>query len=549
MNARALLCVLVAAVVLGLTGVDASAHVVLERSGAASSIEQPGSSPLELPARSMLILGLVALLGAATAGAAGFGGSKGTDVRLAAGGWLLSVAGVILLAEARRRSGDASMTVTATGGALRWQAVALVGCGAALLLAHRRRSALVAVAAGALATMALHIAAGHAGPATVLGQLAHFAAAGVWIGGLATLLLGVRGTPTAGKAAAVRRFSRVAAGALAVVVITGLLRAVQALPSLSDLGSSGYGQAIVAKVALLVLIVGIAWRNRRRSVPAAAADLGPLRRTSRIELGVAAGALIVAGLLGTLAPPVVDTAAAEPALSKSGADFAKTLQVRLTARSPEPGPNRFTVRISDYQTDEPVPVESVRLRFAALDDPDVASSSLLLLPAADDSFEASGANLAFDGRWNVDVLIERRGETVAVPLELQARGPAQFVSVLRAPGRPAEYTRQVPGQGFLRLSARREQAGPSKLHVTAFTVLETEAHVDQLVLTLTAGRGPARRQTVRRRSAGRYVSDVDLRPGVNTVAVIARTRDGSRMRSTFELDVTARAGAARRAGR
>jgi putative copper resistance protein D len=107
-----------------------------------------------------------------------------------------------------------------------------------------------------------------------------------------------------------------------VVVVTGFLRAVDALASLGALTSSGYGQAIVVKVVLLGLIGGLAWRNRRRSVPAAGAGLGPLRRTSRLELGAAAGAIIVAGLLGTLAPPVSGNARPEPAISISGSDVA-----------------------------------------------------------------------------------------------------------------------------------------------------------------------------------------------------------------------------------
>ena len=81
------------------------------------------------------------------------------------------------------------------------------------------------------------------------GQWSHIVAAGVWLGGLAALLLGMRGAPSADKAAAVRRFSRFAAVALAVVVVTGVGRSVHALSSWDALVSSGYGQAILVKVA------------------------------------------------------------------------------------------------------------------------------------------------------------------------------------------------------------------------------------------------------------------------------------------------------------
>ena len=65
----------------------------------------------------------------------------------------------------------------------------------------------------------LRPAAGGPPPAATIGaQWAHFAAVGIWLGGLAALLLAVRGAPSATKAAAVRRFSSIAGVGLLVVV-------------------------------------------------------------------------------------------------------------------------------------------------------------------------------------------------------------------------------------------------------------------------------------------------------------------------------------------
>ena len=106
-----------------------------------------------------------------------------------------------------------------------------------------------AAALGAVAAITVHVGAGHAaagawpGAITVSAQVAHFAAAGVWFGGLAALLLGVRGEPSAAKAAVVRRFAVVAAAALVVVVVTGTLRTIDELSSVGQLLSSGYGRA------------------------------------------------------------------------------------------------------------------------------------------------------------------------------------------------------------------------------------------------------------------------------------------------------------------
>ena len=197
-------------------------------------------------------------------------------------------------------------------------------------------------------------------------------------------------------------------------------------------------------------------------MPSAASDLGPLRRTSRGELALGAAALAVAAVLGTLSPP--STGLAPLGLSVSGADFATTVRVELETASSQPGANRFVVRAVDYDSDEPVGAERVSLRFMPLDDPGVAPTTLVLARAADGSYVGSGANLAFDGRWGVTVQIEREGGTVEVPLELETRGPPQFVSVERAPGEPPEYTIQVegPASSGCHLIRRRPGRAPSR---------------------------------------------------------------------------------------
>jgi copper transport protein len=520
---------------------------------AAATTAKPAASALEVIARWMLLLGLVALLGAAVAGVARFGGTEGTDLMLAAGGWLSSVVGLVLLAEAQRNTAGSSLgdlLDTSVGEALIWRAVALAGAGAALMVAWRvprvRRGAFAGAAVGALIAVAVHVASGHAAAGdwsaalTVTTQVAHFAAAGVWFGGLAALLLGIRGAPSAAKAAAVRRFALIAAAALIVVFVTGTVRAVDELSSWGELFSTGYGRAVLAKVALILLIGGLAARNRRRGVPAAAADLSPLRRTARAELALAVGALAVAALLGTLAPPVAGQTAAVSGISVTGADFATTVEVRLTATSDEPGPNRFVVEVSDYDSEQPVAADRVGLRFTPLDDPGVAPTSLALsaVPGADGSYAGSGANLTFDGRWGVAVLIERGSDSVEVPLELDLPIPEPFLSVFRPVDQPPEYTMQVEN-GLIRVSPDPELAGPSKVYLSFYGVADLRAPTEQVVVTGAAGDGPAEQKPVSRLTRSRFVADVDLEAGPYTIVVVARTSDGRRVRGSLELQIPA----------
>lgn len=80
---------------------------------------------------------------------------------------------------------------------------------------------------GALGVILGHVASGHAAAGRNSGlmiglQWAHFAAVGLWIGGLLALLVGLRSRSGQSAADAVRRFSTGAGIALAVVAITGL---------------------------------------------------------------------------------------------------------------------------------------------------------------------------------------------------------------------------------------------------------------------------------------------------------------------------------------
>jgi copper transport protein len=505
----------------------------------------PRTSVLEVLARWLFLGGLLALLGGAAARLARFG----DDRILAPAAWAVAALGLLLLAEAQRRGADASLADllgTTVGHALVWRGVALAVAGGALVAARRprlRRASRLVVAAGALAALGVHVAAGHAAAGTwphvvtVLAQWAHVAAAGIWLGGLAALLLGVRGAASAAKAVAVRRFSSLAAVGLVVVAATGLLRAVDELESPGELASTGYGRAVIAKSALLLGIAALGLLNRRRSVPAAAVSLRPLRTTSGVELGLAVCALAAAALLGALAPPA---GRAQPiGLSVSGADTATSVRVRLTAASAEPGPNSFLVRAVDYDSRDPVRARRVELRFVALDDPGVPATSLPLGRRADGSYEGSGANLAFDGRWRVTVVLERARDAVAVPLDLDVRGPAQFVSVERRPGRPPAYSVDVDGLNTIRFSPDPERPGASLLLVTCFDALGAELQVDSLVVTLAGADGVGAQQPVRRLGRGRFAGGIHLPAGPVTLAAVARKRDGTRLRATIRIDVPA----------
>jgi copper transport protein len=514
---------------------------------AATGTSASQSSRFELLARWLFLLGALALIGGAVAGLARFGGTAGADLRLAAAGWALATLGLALLAEAQRLLAGSSfgaLLETSVGEALVWRGAGLAAAGLALLVAWRRprarRRAFALTLAAALLVVIAHVDTGHAAAAdaatlAVAAQVAHFLAAGVWFGGLAALLLGFRGATATAREAALRRFGLAAFAALLVVFATGLLRAVEELVSWGDLLDSGYGRAVLAKLLLFALVAAIAVRNRPRR--GGSGDSPGLRRRARLELLAAVAALALAALLGTLAPP--SSAGTEAAgLTVSGADFGTTTRVELTTASSDPGPNLFTVRVEDYDSGDPVAARGVSLRFRPLDDPGVPSSSLRLRREAAGEYAGSGPNLGFDGRWAVDILVERGADPVAVPLELDLPVPEQFVSVLDIPGspRPPQYTMQT-GNGYIRLTPVPDRPGPARLYVHISTAFENSAPTDQLVVTAAAPDLSPHQLPVRRLGGSRFVAAAELVAGEMEIGVVARTRYGARVRGVFKVQI------------
>ena len=120
------------------------------------------------------------------------------------------------------------------------------------------------VAAGIAGTWALAehastgIQPGIAMPVDVL----HLLAVATWLGGLAALLVALYRTPGV-ESSAVQRFSRVAFGSVVVVTATGIYQSWRQVGSWSALTGTRYGQLLLVKVALVAVLVGVAWISRR----------------------------------------------------------------------------------------------------------------------------------------------------------------------------------------------------------------------------------------------------------------------------------------------
>ena len=137
--------------------------------------------------------------------------------------------------------------------------------------------------------------------------------AGGWLGTLlVTVIAGIpvtlRGAPGArGREASgmINAFSPVALCCAALLVVTGVVAAWLHLGSLGALWESRYGQVLLIKLAVIVVLLVVAFVNWRVLRPALGSDVATrrIRRTAVTELGLAVIVLAVTAVLVATPPP------------------------------------------------------------------------------------------------------------------------------------------------------------------------------------------------------------------------------------------------------
>ena len=102
-----------------------------------------------------------------------------------------------------------------------------------------------------------------------------------------------------------RAFSPMALAGAAVVAVTGILNVVFQLGAISEVWSTGYGRALLIKLALLAGVGALGFYNWRRVLPGLGDDAGThrLRRSARAELGLGLVVLLVTAVLVALPTP------------------------------------------------------------------------------------------------------------------------------------------------------------------------------------------------------------------------------------------------------
>lgn len=323
----------------------------------------------------------------------------------------------------------------------------------ALLLAMRSRGlrAAAPVASGgsdpvliALALGSVYLAltpalAGHASVESPVGvflpsDAIHVLAASMWVGGLACLLVALPGAARQLQGAersrlllaALGRFSPIALGAVVAIAATGAIQAYIDVRSLHGLLHTIYGALVIAKILLLVALVGLGWRNRERAIPALRRIVGDAgtpgragimaRRTMRGELALMLAVLGVTAALISYAPPI--DAAAGPFATNTTIGAA---ELELTVEPARVGPNTIHLYLIDARTGTQFTATKELTVTARLPAKGIGPLRLRATPAGPGHYVIGSAVLSPGGTWSIEVTdrvseFEEHSRVVKVPI-------------------------------------------------------------------------------------------------------------------------------------
>lgn len=510
----------------------------------------PPPSALGVSARWVLYAGLALLLGGSWVSVAAFRETSRGLLGLMTFGGMTSLVGLAGIAESQRASaqvGWQTFVKTSLGFNLAIELVPILAAALILIAAwslsgQRQTAALIGVGMLAMIAIFTHVLASHAPSGRspwlmVAAQWAHLTGFAVWIGGLAALIVGVRGLPSEGKALAVRRFSTVAGFMLAVVALTGLVRAIDEVGAWSRLTSTLFGQLVSLKSGLFLVLLLLGAANRFRSVPAASRTLQGLRRIGSSELGVAAVVLVAAALLTSLAPPSFTPAAGQPAprIVAEGHDFGTTVRARLEVAPGFTGRNRFALTLLDFDTRKPVQADRVSLRFRVPARPDIGESSLELSPGGAGVYRGRGTNLSLAADWSVTAVVEKGVDSVEIPLSLTAKNR---VRVSKVPGQPTLFTIDLPLGRSVQTYVDPGRQGLNQVHATFFDAGGNELPLSATSsLTARPSGGASRTLPVKRLGPGHFVGEGQLAAGPWHFEVSASAADGFSLQASFDLTI------------
>lgn len=321
---------------------------------------------------------------------------------------------------------------SATGVGIVIQLVLAVGSlGLVFGLRQRDRQRDLALAAAGLGVLVMQAITGHVqtlGSGIAFGaftQIVHVGAAGIWLGGLLTLLLVTAGSTRVPFGPAARAFAPVAATSLGLAVVTGVIAAIREIDHWYFLRWSSYGNVVAVKALLVLAVAGIAALVARRARRSEGGD--GRGRLARVEGFAVVAILGLAVALTAMVPGRGQLLPAQRGNLLPGAALASAVApggpVRVTLAPARTGHNELSVlqEPAPGDTAPPAPRSVSAKLFCSCSGGSVDAT----LHATEGGAWASSVDLPDDGPWYARISLSGRAASpVALPVGVpQARGP------------------------------------------------------------------------------------------------------------------------------
>lgn len=238
-------------------------------------------------------------------------------------------------------------------------------------------------------------------------DVVHTAAGAAWFGGLVLLLMVLRRRrvedDAVGGAGLVSRFSTMATTAIVAVSLAGTALGWAEVRAVRALLSTGYGLTLIAKIALVGVILLVGAYNKRRLVPAirAAGEKAWKRLATTVRFEVA-GLCLVLGLTAVLVNlvPARDAAGVTGPLSVRG-ELGEEYLVDVTVDPNRAGVNEMHVYL--FSADgRPAPAESILVGLS-MPANDIGPIEREPTPTGPAHWTLSEAELPIAGRWIVTI--------------------------------------------------------------------------------------------------------------------------------------------------
>ncbi|HEX4467509.1 MAG TPA: CopD family protein [Solirubrobacteraceae bacterium] len=247
-------------------------------------------------------------------------------------------------------------------------------------------------------------------------DVVHVLGASIWVGGIACLLLVLpratarmeRGERTELLLGTLERFSPLALACVIAIAATGVLQAYIDVRSLHSLLHTTYGLLILAKTALLIVLIGAGWINRERVIPTLATLVRTAgapgatgvraRHTLRAELVLMLSVLGVTAALIAYTPPIDAAAGPFSASSRLGG-----AELQVTLEPAHVGLNTMHVYLFDARTGAQFTKTRELSAEAELPAKGIGPLPLKATPSGPGHFTLSSVALTPAGTWRITI--------------------------------------------------------------------------------------------------------------------------------------------------